>query len=141
MSTRVFFYGLYMDATLLESLGFRPRKVGAARLDDYQIEIGERATVVPARGKSSYGFLHDLPREDVSALYSRPEVRGYVPQPVVAALLADSSLHHASCYVLQSEDTGSNTNLEYAAKLATLVAQLGLPPEYAKEIEALVDAT
>ncbi len=141
MSTRVFFYGLYMDATLLESLGFRPRKVGAARLDDYQIEIGERATVVPARGKSSYGFLHDLPREDLSALYSRPEVRGYVPQPVVAALLADSSLHHASCYVLQSEDTGSNTNLEYAAKLATLVAQLGLPPEYAKEIEALVDAT
>ena len=141
MSTRVFFYGLYMDAALLESMGFRPRQIGAARLDNYQIRIGERATLIPARGKSSYGFLHDLPQEEVSALYSRPEVRGYISQPVVATLLADSSLHHASCYVLQSEETGSDTNLEYAAKLATLVAHLGLPSKYAKEIEDLVNAT
>lgn len=141
MSTRVFFYGLYMDATLLESMGFRPQQIGAARLDNYQIKIGERATLIPARGKSSYGYLHDLPREEVSALYSRPEVRGYILQPVVATLLADSSLHHASCYVLQSAETGSNTNVEYAAKLAALVSHLGLPSRYAKEIEALVDAT
>ena len=141
MSTRVFFYGLYMDATLLESMGFRPRQVGAARLDNYQIKIGERATLIRARGKSSYGFLLDLPHEEVSALYSRPEVRGYIPQPVMAALLTDSSLHHASCYVLQSEETRLNTNVEYAAKLAALVSHLGLPTEYAKEIERLVDAT
>lgn len=141
MSIRVFFYGLYMDVTLLESMGFQPRQVGAARLDNYQIKIGERATLIPARGKSSYGFLHDLPQEEVIALYSRPEVRGYVPQPVAAALLADSSLHHASCYVLQSEEAGSRTNVEYVVKLATLVSRLGLPSKYAKEIEDLVEAT
>lgn len=141
MTTRVFFYGLYMDATLLESLGFRPRPVGAARLDDYQIRIGERATRVPARGKSAYGYLHDLPQEEVSALYSRPEVRGYIPQPVVAVLLADSSLRHASCYVLQSKETGPDTRRRYAARLAALVSQLGLPSEYAREIEDLVSAT
>lgn len=141
MTTRLFFHGLYMDATLLESMGFQPRPVGTARLDDYQIRIGERATRVPARGKSAYGYLHDLPQEEVSALYSRPEVREYIPQPVVAALLADSSLHHASCYVLQSRETGSNTNVGYAAKLAALVSQLGLPSKYAREIEDLVSAT
>jgi hypothetical protein len=77
----------------------------------------------------------------VSTLYSRPEVRGYIPQPVVAALLADTSLHHAIRYVLQSEDTGSLTHVEYAAKLATLVSHLGLPATYAKEIEDLVNPT
>jgi hypothetical protein len=139
MPTRVFFYGLYMDATLLESMGFRPRQIGAARLDNYRIEIGERATLIPARGKSSYGYLHDLLQEEVSALYARPEVRGYIPQPVVATLLADSSLHHASCYVLPPTETGSITDAEYAVKLAALVSHLGLPLGYAKEIEALAD--
>jgi hypothetical protein len=58
MSTRVFFYGLYMDATLLESMGFQPRQVGAARLDNYQINIGERATLecrLSIRGLRSVG--------------------------------------------------------------------------------------
>ncbi len=138
MSTRVFFYGLYMDATLLESMGFQPRHVGAARIDNYQIKIGERATLIPAAGRSSYGFLLDMPDEEVSALYSRPEVRGYVPVQVEAILLADSSVHRASCYVLESEETCSNTNVEYAAKLAALVSHLGLPSDYAEEIEGLV---
>lgn len=140
MPTRVFFYGLYMDVARLESMGFHPSEVGAARLDDHRIAIGERATLVPARGKSAYGFLHDFSEEEVSALYARPEVRGYVPQPVVAALLSDSSLHHATCYVLRSEEIGSHPNVEYAAKLAVLVLRLGLPSQYAKEIEELGDA-
>ena len=138
MLTRVFFYGLYMDAALLESMGFQPREVGAARLDDFQIRIGERATLVPAPGKAAYGILHDLPRREVSALYARPEVRGYVAQPVNATLLVDSSLHPASCYVLPPSAVGSTTNVDYAARLARLVSQLGLPAQYAEEIEALI---
>lgn len=139
MSTRVFFYGLYMDVNLLESMGYQPKQVGAARLDDYQLRIGERATLVPAPGKSSYGFLHDLSGEDVSSLYSRPEVHGYIAQPVVATLLSDSSMQHASCYVLESADAGSHSNLEYAVKLAALVSNLGLPPDYAAEINSLIE--
>ena len=141
MTTRIFFYGLYMDAVMLESLGLRPREVGAARLDGYRLQIGERATLFAAEGKSSYGFLHDLSAEEASALYSRPEVRAYVPQTVMATLLADSSVHQAICYVLPQEETGSNTNVEYAAKLAALVSRLGLPAQYSKEIQRLGDAT
>ncbi len=137
---RVFFYGLYMDTNLLESLGFHPRQVVAARLDDHEIRIGERATLVPARGKISYGLLHDLARDDVTALYARPEVRAYRAQPVVCMLLADSSLHSASCYVLQPHEIGQDTNAEYAAKLAALVSRLGLPRNYAKEILDLAHA-
>jgi hypothetical protein len=61
---RVFFYGLYMDAGLLESMGFRPRTVGPARLAGYRLRLGGRATIVPAAGASAFGFLHDLPREE-----------------------------------------------------------------------------
>jgi hypothetical protein len=141
MTKRIFFYGLYMDAALLESMGFRPRRVGAARLDGNRLQIGERATLVVAEEKSCYGFLIDLSTEEVSALYSRPEVRGYVPQAVVVTLLADSSTQEANCYVLPPGETGSNTNVEYAAKLSALASRLGLPAEYAKEIELLVGAS
>lgn len=140
MSTRVFFYGLYMDATLLESLGLHPDIIGAAKLDDFAIRIGERATVVPANGESCYGFLHDLPKGDVNALYSRPEVHGYVPRRVKATLLYDLTVHPASCYVLEPSDKNYAANREYVARLASMVSDLGFPSAYVDEIRDLADA-
>ena len=137
MTTRIFFYGLYMDSGLLQSMGLRPRVVGAARLDDYQLRICRRATLVPARGKSSYGFLHELEPGEAEALYSRPEVRGYVPQAVKVTLLANAAVHDADCYVLESEETDAAPDADYATRLAALVARLGLPPHYARQIERL----
>ena len=141
MSSRIFFYGLYMDSVLLESMGFQPEIIGAAKLDNYQIIIGDRATLVRAPGQISYGFLLDLTEEDASNLYSRPEVNGYVPERVEATLLTDSSLHPALCYVLSSVKLGADTNAEYAVKLSALVTELGLPSDYAKEIARIGGAT
>jgi hypothetical protein len=131
----VFFYGLYMDAGLLESLGYAPRVVGPARLNDYRLAISVRATLVPAEGKCSFGFLIDLSEEEVRALYARPEVQGYEPIEVTAVLLHDSSDHPAVCYVLQSPGH-AGTNAAYVEKLAALVTRLGLPEGYAREIES-----
>jgi hypothetical protein len=139
MTTSVFFYGLYMDTSLLESMGLRPRQIGAARLDGFQLRIGERATLVPAPGRSAYGFMIDLSEGEVAELYSRPEVRGYIPESVTVVLLDDSSEHRAVCYVLQSEEPNSGADAQYAASLAALVARLGLPTAYAREVARLGD--
>ncbi|NND44036.1 MAG: gamma-glutamylcyclotransferase [Xanthomonadales bacterium] len=134
MNRRIFFYGLYMDATLLESMGYHPRPLGAARLDNHQIWIGERATLAPEHGAAAYGILIDLPHREAVALYARPEVRGYEPQAVVATLLDDSSPQPAHAYVLPIEKAGMETNRAYADELAALVYKLGLPTAYAQEI-------
>ncbi len=131
---RIFFYGLYMDAALLESMGLHPEDVGAARLDDYRLQIGARATLVPDPGRASYGFLLDLSAEEASELYSRPEVAGYAPVEVQATLLGDSSRHPATCYLLTTDQEAAEPNGEYAAKLAALVSRLGLPAAYAEEV-------
>ena len=136
VSSRVFFYGLYMDCGLLESMDLHPREVGAARLDGYRIRIGERATLVPAQGHAAYGMLLDLRDDEVVALYSRPEVRGYVPISVEVSLLASDSVHSARCYILEDERADTVANRQYAKKLAALVARLGLPSEYVSELEA-----
>lgn len=124
-----------MDAGLLRSMGLRPQVVGPARLCGYQIRIGERASLIRAIGSASYGVLIDFPEEDASALYSRPEVEGYQPEFVEVGLLNDESRQRVSCYLLPQDMIGSDRNMEYAAKLAALVRELGLPAEYAREIE------
>jgi hypothetical protein len=134
MSSRVFFYGLYMDSELLERMGFQSKSVGAAKLVDYSLDIGERATLVPDPGRVTYGYLLDLDDDEVSKLYSRPEVVDYRAESVEAVLLIDDSKHRASCYVLPESKLGGKTNTAYAEKLAALVRKLGLPAEYANEI-------
>ena len=134
MSSRVFFYGLYMDVELLESMGFQPKSVGAAKLVDYSLDIGERATLVPDPGRVTYGYLLDLDDDEVSKLYSRPEVVDYRAESVEAVLLIDGSKHRALCYILPESKLGGKTNTAYAEKLATLVWKLGLPAEYVNEI-------
>ncbi len=141
MTSRIFFYGLYMDTSLLEGMGFRPEKVGVSKLADYEIQIGERATLAPAPGRTSYGVLLDLTEKEASALYSRPEVNDYQPKAVEAVLLSDDSQHSALCYVLPKEKLGAATNTEYVCKLSALAGELGFPSDYVQDIARCGDDT
>ena len=123
------------------SAAARPEIVGPAKLPDYKIRIGNRASLVRAIGSASYGVLLDLPEEDASALYSRPEVDGYQPESVEVHLLSDESRQRALCYLLPQDKLGADMNTEYVVKLAALVRELGLPLEYAHEIEHYGGAT
>ncbi len=56
--TKIFFYGLFMDRSLLTEKGLHPEIIGPAVLPDYRIHIGERATLLrsaSSRGMSSRG--------------------------------------------------------------------------------------
>lgn len=123
-----------MDSSLLEDMGFRPKVLGNAKLDDYQIYIGDRATLIPTAGSIAYGVLMELQGAEASALYSRPEVSGYRAESVIANLMEDDSPHRSACYILPQESLGSDINTEYAKKLAILVVELGFPMSYAHEI-------
>jgi len=123
-----------MDSSLLEDMGFRPKLVGTAKLNDYQIHIADRATLIPTAGSISYGVLMELSGEEASALYSRPEVSGYQAEPINVNLLEDASIQRSMCYILPREALGSDINTEYAKKLAALVEELGFPSSYAHDI-------
>jgi hypothetical protein len=43
----VFFYGLFMDESLLASKGVRPTKLTVGYVDGYGLRIGKRATLLP----------------------------------------------------------------------------------------------
>ena len=123
-----------MDSGLLEDMELHPQLIGAAKLDDYRIHIGDRATLIHDAGSVAYGILMDLPDNEASALYSRPEVSGYAAEPVNVSLLEDGATRPAVCYILPAEALSAETNTAYADKLAALVQELGFPSTYARDI-------
>src|SRR5215471_18149025 len=53
----VFFYGLFMDMRLLHQQGLDPVDPQIARLDGYDLEIRQRATLVPHPEAGVYGIV------------------------------------------------------------------------------------
>ena len=137
---RIFFYGLFMDVNLLLDKGFHPELIGPAELPGYQIHIGNRASLIPRSRSTSYGMLIDLSSDELTMLYSPPDVRDYRPDNVDTILLRDHSSQGSLCYNLPPDKLGAETNPEYARQLSALVLELGFPAAYASEIIMRDDA-
>ena len=78
----VFFYGLFMDESLLASKGIEPSHTAIGYVDGYRLRIGARATLVPQKASRAYGVLMTIRREEATDLYSDETVADYVPEPV-----------------------------------------------------------
>jgi hypothetical protein len=135
---RVFFYGLFMDESLLASKGVHPTERTVGFVDGYDLRIGKRATLLPKANSRAYGVLMKIASADIAALYSEKSVADYVAEPVVVTLPGDIQVS-AVCYNLPAAKL-AGTNLEYAAALLTLATRLGFPDSYLGHIRNSVAA-
>ncbi len=136
----IFFYGLFMDASLLREKGLHPTVLGPAELPGFQIRIGNRASLIPSPQSTSYGMLIDLPDEEATTLYSAPDVSDYRPEHVSVILLKHRTIQTSLCYNLPAGKLEVGMIAEYAEQLSALVLQLGFPSAYASEITRRGDA-
>ncbi len=134
--SKIFFYGLFMDQTLLVEKGLHPETIGPAVLSDYRIHIGERATLLPSASSRAYGIVMELSEQEADALYSEPSVRAYKRERVQVALLASNEVVEADCYNLPRELGLAGANPAYANKLSRLVEALDFDSAYVQEIAA-----
>jgi hypothetical protein len=139
--SKIFFYGLFMDRSLLTGKGLHPEPVGPAVLSGYRIHIGERATLLPSRSSRAFGIVMELSDEEVHALYSEPSVRDYKRERVQVTLLTSNAVVEAWCYNLPRDLGQAGANPAYANELARLVATLGFDPAYAREIAAFGESS
>jgi len=130
----VFFYGLFMDESLLASKGIRPKLSRPGHVDGLRLHIGERATLLPAKDSRSYGVLVEVTVDQVAELYSDEGVCDYVAEPVVVNLPGDKQVA-AVCYNLPASKL-TGTNSRYAADLLALATRLGMPESYLERIRA-----
>ncbi|MDM3872483.1 gamma-glutamylcyclotransferase family protein [Porticoccus sp. W117] len=124
-----FFYGLFMDADLLRESQIVPENPCPAYVDDFELRIGQRATLVPAAGARSYGMVFALTHDDLDKLYSAPGLEHYRPEAVLACSL-DGEEIPALCYNLEEAPGDDEVNSEYAKRLRTVLEKLGFPAEY-----------
>ena len=133
----VFFYGLFMDETLLKSKGLNPSKPILGYVDGYSLIIGERATLIKETNEKAYGAIIELSEEEISRLYEDTSVADYVPEKVTVILL-ENEHKEAIVYNLPSEKLKGN-NSQYAKSLLKLAQRYGLPSSYLKKIEAFTE--
>lgn len=129
---RVFFYGLFMDQSLLASKGVVPAEINVAFVDGYVLRIGDRATLAPRPAGRAYGVVMDIAAEDAEALYSEESVADYLPEPVVVEL-ADGTRLEATCFTLPG-DNATGTNRKYAESLLDVATRMGFPDAYLAQI-------
>lgn len=134
---KVFFYGLFMDESLLASKGIRPKDSEPGYVEGFRLHIGERATLLPAQHSRSYGVLMEISVDQAAALYSDESVRDYVAEPVVVHLPSDGRAA-AVCYNLPASKV-TGTNRRYAADLLALATKLGMPENYLAHIRSAAD--
>lgn len=132
----VFFYGLFMDKSLLAAKGVRPSKATVGYVNGYRLRIGRRATLVPDDGNRAYGVLMALRADDVRALYSDESVVDYVSESV-SVVLPDGTIESAVCYNLPKHEL-EGASSEYANSLLILAGRLGLPDDYLQQIREQV---
>jgi hypothetical protein len=134
----VFFYGLFMDAELLRNRGVPVSRAARAHVDGYRLVLGNRAMLVRADGFMAYGMLMHLEQPDLERLYAEPSVSAYRPE-TVRAVLENGKTIDALCYNLPAAASADPPNRDYARKLHTLGARLGLPAPYLATIRQVAD--
>jgi len=122
----IFFYGLFMDESVLRAKGVEPRAARKAVVRDYQLKIGRRAMLVRQPSSQAYGMVYALTDHEIDSLYSEPGLEMYHPEVVVADFEDGSSSEVITFNLPGGADT-SEPNLEYVAKLRLVLEHLAFP--------------
>lgn len=133
----VFFYGLFMDETLLAKKGISPNKSFRGYVNGFMLRIGERATLLPTKGARSYGVVMDITTGEGKDLYAESSVADYVAEPVTVTLL-NGKKTEAICYNLPANKV-TGTNKKYVKALLGVAARLDFPDSYLDQIKQAGD--
>ena len=131
---KVFFYGLFMDVSLLKSFGIEATNIQKAQLTHVRLHIGERATLFPQVNQTSYGLVMEIEEDALSSLYKKQGLEDY--QSLTVEVELEERIRVSVVTYLLPESCVTGTNLEYAKKLAALAKSLELPEAAIKDIES-----
>jgi hypothetical protein len=129
----VFFYGLYMDETVLADAGITPRSPRKASAHGFALSIGQRATLVRARGSTAWGMVFALTPEELARLYGGPGLEAYQPEDI-EVVLENRAIIPARVYNLPQPPPPDERNPDYVEKLKHVLTRLDMPADYIASI-------
>ena len=124
----VFFYGLFMDETILRAKGVRPLRPRRAVVPGYRLRIGRLASLVPQFGAQAFGMVFALTDGESASLYAGPGLELYRPQSVTASF-EDGAFAAVTTFNVGEAQVTGEANREYADKLRGVFQRLGFPTD------------
>ena len=135
-----FFYGLFLDPEILVKLGYTPNNVQIAKLNNYQLIIGERANLIRSDSNHVWGNLIDLSQNDINALYSEKSVADYKKQTVSCIAQRDNKTVTADVYILpEGYAMKPAENSDYTKKLYSICQKYNFPDDYLNHLNRMID--
>ncbi|MGE5791639.1 MAG: gamma-glutamylcyclotransferase family protein [Bacteroidota bacterium] len=125
---QAFFYGLYMDETVLRDKGVDPRNPRRAVVPGYRTRIGTRATLVPRFGAQAFGMVFSVTHAELNRLYSGAGLDMYRAESVLA-FFDDGTCAPVATFNLVEPPAAGEANDAYATKLRGVLERLGLPAD------------
>ncbi|WP_024955105.1 gamma-glutamylcyclotransferase family protein [Sulfurospirillum arcachonense] len=122
----VFFYGLYMDEEILKAKNVEPRNRRIAFANDYQLRIGNMATLLRKKDSQAYGLVYSLTHDEVNVLYQKSGLTDYISESILVELEDGSKIATLSC-ILLNPPASDESNLEYFKKLKLCMESYDLP--------------
>lgn len=132
----VFFYGSYMNRTVLGEVGLRLDEAEVARLSGWDIVIRPRANLERSETASVHGILTRLGHDELARLYAHArDVLGevYLPEAVIVETRA-GAWRAALCYVCH-EMAPRPAEAAYVERIIDAACEHGLPAEYVTRLE------
>jgi GNAT superfamily N-acetyltransferase len=132
-----FFYGSYMNLSVLKEVDLVPDNVQVARLLGFDISIRPLANLIRSNQYSVYGILASASHRELDRLYSHArDVLGgiYLAHPVVAHGL-HGELIPALCYIAPSMEPRPASNA-YIDRIVTPAKTFAFPSWYIDRLES-----
>ncbi len=132
----VFFYGSYMNRSVLAEVDLVPRAWEVARLTGFDIDIRPRANLLRAPGTTVWGILSEATHVELARLYAHArDVLGelYLPEPVLVETTAGLT-RPALCYLCPHMEPRP-ADPAYVGRILAPAREHRFPPQYVARIE------
>jgi len=130
----VFWYGSYMNFSVLREVNLEPEAFEVARLSGFDIQIAPRANLVRSDRDCVYGIVATATHEELARLYAHAEkVLGerYLPEVETR----DGKWQPAMTYICPSMEPRP-PDREYVERIVEAARQLGFPGWYMARLES-----
>lgn len=122
----VFFYGLYIEANRLRSMGVEPRLPETGSLTGYKVRLGRRGSLQRCEAGETWGVVYRLTHAEIDTLYPLAGLTDYVPEAVQVRLSTGETIA-ALCFITLHPAADNEINLSYVCKLADALMEWNLP--------------
>lgn len=127
-----------MDPELLIQNGFNPHNKTIAKLENFDLFLGERATLIQKNNHTVWGTIISMTENELIKLYSTPSVSDYKCVDIICQNIEGTDIK-ACVYILPNDyPITPPQDGDYAKQLHTVCKKMSLPSDYCDRIHEMM---